>query len=72
MNNDCRICLSSPPDRDKLVAEIFFGRHQWGELNQEGPELVVEIYPRSDRKPWSVSYEQIIYALEKAKKELVG
>lgn len=36
MKDKHRICISSPPDREKLVAEIFFGDTQWAELNQEG------------------------------------
>ena len=35
MATSYRICLSSPPDREKLVAEIFVGDVQWAEINQE-------------------------------------
>ena len=28
-----RLCISSPPDREKLVAEIFYKDTQWAELN---------------------------------------
>jgi hypothetical protein len=48
--NKYRICLSSPPNRSKLVAEIFFGNVQWAEINQEKNALEVEFYPRPDRK----------------------
>jgi len=72
MSVDWRVCISSPPDRDKLVAEIFFGDQQWAELNQEGSELQLELYQRSDGKPWEIPYSQIVAALKEAKKQLVG
>lgn len=67
-----RICISSPPDREKLVAEIFFADQQWAELNQEGPELELEVYPRADGQPWKIPYHHITSALEEAKKKLLG
>ncbi len=72
MSTQWRVCISSPPDRDKLVAEIFFGDQQWAELNQEGLELQLQIYPRNDGKPWEIPYSQIISALEDAKNQLAG
>jgi hypothetical protein len=47
---DMRICISSPPDREKLVAEIFFGDEQWAELNQESGTLELEFYPKPSSK----------------------
>ena len=72
MNTPWRICLSSPPDRVKLVAEIFFGNLQWAELNQEGQELELEFYSRKDGQPWKIPYTQAVSALEEAKKKLIG
>ncbi|MBO2533953.1 MAG: hypothetical protein CW342_13955 [Thermoactinomycetaceae bacterium] len=71
MSKPWRICISSPPDREKLVAEIFYGDHQWAEVNQEGSVLQIEIYPRMDGQPWRIPYEQVIHVLEEAKKQLV-
>jgi len=67
-----RICVSSPPDREKLVAEIFFGDEQWAEVNQEGTELLVEFYSRQSGDSWSLTYEEVIGALESARKRLTG
>jgi hypothetical protein len=39
MATSCRICISSPPDREKLVAEILFGDVQWAEIDQEADIL---------------------------------
>lgn len=72
MKDRYRICISSPPDREKLVAEVFFGDMQWAELNQEGETLEVEFYPRPDGETWRVDYQNALNALVDAKQKLVG
>lgn len=72
MNNKHRICISSPPDREKLVAEIFFGDAQWAEINQEREVLEVEFYPHPDGAPWRIDYQDTIKALDEAKRRLMG
>lgn len=71
MNSDIfRICISSPPDREKLVAEIFFGDTQWAEITQEREVLTLELYPRKDGLPWVFDLEQALTTLQAAKKRL--
>jgi len=72
MNKQYRICLSSPPDREKLVAEIFFRDVQWVEINQEHGALEVEFYPRPDGEPWRIECETVFTALKEAKEKLIG
>ena len=67
-----RICISSPPDREKLVAEIFFGDMQWAEINQEHVDFEIEFYPRPDGKPWSIPYAKAVDALKEANDRLQG
>jgi hypothetical protein len=67
-----RICISSPPDRDNLVAEIFFDDAQWAEINQEHSILEIEFYPRPDGEPWRINFLNAIQALDEAKKQLLG
>jgi hypothetical protein len=65
MENIYRICISSPPDRKKLVAEIFFGDFQWAELNLEGEETQLEIYSKPDRTSWNLpSWKDVRKELE--------
>jgi len=64
------ISISSPPDREKLVAEIFWGNDQWAEINQERENLEVEFYPRTDGSPWRINYDDALKALEQAKEKL--
>lgn len=72
MNDKHRICISSPPDREKVVAEIFFGDTQWAEINQECEALEVEFYPRPDGEPWRIEYQDALKALDEAKRRLMG
>jgi hypothetical protein len=72
MNDKLRISISSPPDREKLVAEISFGDEQWAEINQEREALEVEFYPRPDGEPWRIDYQDALSALNEAKRRLIG
>ncbi len=72
MKETMRICISSPPDRERLVAEIVLDNEQWAELNQEGNRLELEIYPKRSGGAWRLDFEDVLNVLEEAKKELVG
>jgi len=70
--NSLNISISSPPDREKLVAEIFFDNEQFAELNQDGENLCVEFYPRQDNQAWQLEFDQVVFAFAEAKKRLLG
>jgi hypothetical protein len=71
MDGKLRISISSPPDRERLVADIFVGNVQWAELNQETGELTFEFYPRPDGKFWQLDYVFVMQALQLAKARLL-
>lgn len=64
--------LSSPPDREKLVAEVFFGQIQVAELNQEHERIGIEIYPHPDGQPWNFELAGFLMAVQNARTALVG
>ncbi len=64
--------IASPPDREKLIAEIFYDHEQWAEIHQETGNLTLEIYPRRDGKPWEFSFEEALAALRHAQRRLIG
>jgi hypothetical protein len=64
--------IASPPDREQLVAEIFYEDGQWAEINQESGALTVELYPRPDGKPWSFPLHDAVSALQIAATRLIG
>jgi hypothetical protein len=67
-----RISISSPPDRERLVAEVFAENCQWAELNQERGNLTLELYPRQDGQPWVFDYEEALRILHDARARLLG
>jgi hypothetical protein len=72
MNKKARVCISSPPNRNYRVAEIFFGSEQWAELSQEGDNLQLEIYPGQNGQPRSVSFQDPVDSLSEAREKLQG
>jgi hypothetical protein len=72
MDDNIRVSIISPPDRELLAAEIMIGTEQWAELNQEGGTLSFEFYARRDGQPWRIGYEAAIGALLRAKERLAG
>jgi len=70
--NDLRICISSPPDRENLVAEVFVGNEQLAEVNYEQGTWNIEIYPRPSGEPWRLLLGDILRILQEAKSRLGG
>jgi hypothetical protein len=66
------ILITSPPDRQRIVAEIWCDDDQLAEVNDESGYARVEIYPRVDGEPWVLPYDELLELLKHAKTELVG
>lgn len=69
-SNEITISISSLPDRDFLVAEIFIENEQIAEINRENEKYEIEIYPRKSGAFWKVGYEDLISNLQEAKETL--
>lgn len=39
-----RVSIASPPDREDLVAETFFGDEKWAETNRESGTVALELH----------------------------
>jgi hypothetical protein len=63
--------IASPPDREKLVAEVFYNHAKWAEISRQSGRLTLELYPRQDGKPWSFGYDEAIKTLVCARKRLI-
>lgn len=61
--------ISSPPERDGLVAEVWSGEEMVAEINAEGNELEIEVYSNGRLK---LSYQDFIDALMDARTKLLG
>lgn len=66
-----RIVIASVPDRDKLVAELWFGDAQWAELSNDLGDLILQIYANPTGQPWEFSPEDVVDSLQRAKSALL-
>jgi len=71
-SNKMRMDIASPPDRQKLVAELFYGLEQWAEIHQELGDLTLQLYPRRDGQPWKFPFDEAVSALKLASKRLTA
>lgn len=72
MKNTITTLITSPPDRGRLVLELWWGSEQWGEINQESGSLAIELYPRRSGRPWRFPLEQFVKAIQAAGPHLLG
>ena len=69
--NNFRITIASLPDRENLVAEIFYDDTQWVEISQETPQMFIQFYSHPTKDYWEFPVEEALEILEKAKKRLM-
>ncbi|WP_303981442.1 hypothetical protein [Dongia mobilis] len=66
------ILIASPPDREKLVAEVHFRNEQVVEISQDKESLQIEIAAYRTGVAWRFDFEDFLEALQTAKKHLLG
>lgn len=69
-----RITIASLPDREELVAEIYYDHEQWVEISQESGEErpIIQFYSPSVKEYWEFPLDDALEALELAKKKFLG
>jgi len=68
-----RILIASPPDRERLVAELYLEDEQVAEISQEViGKFLVEIFPKLSGRPWSFDLSSFQLALNASADCLVG
>jgi hypothetical protein len=72
MKDKFRITVGSLPDREHLVAEIFYEHVQWVEIFQDTGRLVVQFYPHPRQKYWEFPLKTALEVLEQAKMKLLA
>lgn len=68
--NTLRIVVSSPPDRDSVVAELWQNDEQIAELRRDGSELRLELYNSRSATPRDLDYHEFVAALSRLGEEL--
>lgn len=61
-----QVGLSSPPDRDTLVADLLIDGHQLAEVRKESGEYRIELYARRDATAWDIAAADLVSALRAA------
>ncbi len=70
-NKNFEITIASLPDRENLVAEIFYNNVEWVEISAEVPnEFVVAFCNKEDDSYWEFPYEEAMGVLQEAKNQL--
>ncbi len=69
--NKFEILIADLPDRENLVAEIYYDNMYWVEISKEGEEVMIQFYSHPRQKYWEFSLEEALAALEKAKKRFL-
>lgn len=65
--------MSSPPDRENVVFEIWLGVDQLAEVSHEpGKSIEIEIYPPPRGGKWNFELEEFISLLDQAVRNLSG
>lgn len=67
MESKIEISIASHPDKDKLVAELFYKGVQWAAIIHEEEPAKLIIYPKQDGTPWEFEASDAIVALQRAK-----
>jgi hypothetical protein len=61
--------ITSVPDRENLVAEIWYDQNLIAEINQEKDDFEIDLYPY---KKLTIGLQDLLNILERAKKMLSG
>ena len=63
--------MSSPPDRENFVFEIWMDADQLAEVSHEpGRSVEIEIYPSAKDGTWSFELEEFMFLLSQAVEKL--
>jgi hypothetical protein len=71
MTGRTRILIASPPDREGLVAELYYDDEGWALVTEENGTFVVEIYASDRASPVKLSLDEAVEALREARRKLV-
>lgn len=66
------IKIGSVPNREELVAEIYYEHEQWVEISQEEAQLIMKFYNPLNNKYWEFPCDEALNILERAKNKLLG
>ena len=72
MSTPLTYTIASAPDREALVAELWFGDAMWGELSEQHGRVAIELYPHPSGDAWSFDLEELRSILDEARQRLLA
>lgn len=63
---ELKVLITSPPDRENLVAEVWVDDCQFAEVSQEDGTRLVEMYAHPRGETWRISFHDLIEVMELA------
>ena len=69
--NKFEIIIASLPNKERLVAEIYYDNMYWVQISQETDELVIQFYPHPRQTYWEFSLDEALEILNRAKSKLL-
>jgi hypothetical protein len=71
--NELNAMVTSPPDRENVVFEIWCGDREIAEISKEpGRDYEIELYAAAQGRPWHFDLNEFKAMLEDGIKELAG
>lgn len=71
-SEDFEILIMNAPDRDDLIAEVYFKNTQVACVMENEGDFFVQIFPCLDQDFWQLPLDNMLSTLERAKKILLG
>ena len=66
------ITVGSLPNKNNLVADIFYGNIQVAEISNENNEFLIQIYCYKDKDCWEFSLDEFQKIIEETKQRLIA
>jgi hypothetical protein len=63
--------ITSVPDRDSLVAELWSGDSEVAELSRQNGRLIVQIYRPPSGKYWEFEFDEFLEAVSSMRSQLL-
>lgn len=65
------ITIASLPDRERLVAEVFYNNVQWAEISDETNQILIQFYSYPKQDHWEFFLDEALQVLKAARHKFV-
>ena len=65
------IIIASLPNKENLVADIYYNNLNWAQISQETEAIMIRFYPPEYTPFWEFNLDEALEILEMAKKRMI-